>query len=335
MEEITENQIKQGTAEDSGRTGINSDHEAYQLYRKINIYDTVFKLFFQDLENVRKFYESLTNRNIRVENIEKVTLEEGTSFDSQLRNDLGFIVKNDHAQDEFVILTEAQSTWNDNMPYRFLEYVTAIFREYIKSHKIERSTKKRFYLPRPRFYLIYTGMQNSKPDKLRFSEMYGDVSVDDDILNFSVHVFSSASTDTVHGQYIGFCKIVSDLRKSCKDYVEFVSAIREECCNKGYNLFEEFIDNHKTKMEAEMDQVFEDELSFNDYIQKERKIAVEKATPEIEKAAVEKATPGIEKAAVEKMIIDLFTDHLITIEAAASKLNVTVPAFEEMLKKSA
>ena len=84
-----------------------------------------------------------------------------------------------------------------------------------------------------------------------------------------------------------------------------------------------------------MDQVFEDELSFNDYIQKERKIAVEKATPEIEKAAVEKATPGIEKAAVEKMIIDLFTDHLITIEAAASKLNVTVPEFEEMLKKSA
>ena len=72
-----------------------------------------------------------------------------------------------------------------------------------------------------------------------------------------------------------------------------------------------------------MDQVFEDELSFNDYIQKERKIAVEKATPEIEKAAV------------EKMIIDLFTDHLITIEAAASKLNVTVPEFEEMLKKSA
>ena len=108
-----------------------------------------------------------------------------------------------------------------------------------------------------------------------------------------------------------------------------------------------------------MDQVFEDELSFNDYIQKERKIAVEKATPEIEKAAVEKATPeiekaavekatpgiekaavekatpGIEKAAVEKMIIDLFTDHLITIEAAASKLNLTVPEFDEMLKKSA
>ena len=276
MEEITENQIKQGTAEDSGRTGINSDHEAYQLYRKINIYDTVFKLFFQDLENVRKFYESLTNRNIRVENIEKVTLEEGTSFDSQLRNDLGFIVKNDHAQDEFVILTEAQSTWNDNMPYRFLEYVTANFREYIKSHKIERSTKKRFYLPRPRFYLIYTGMQNSKPDKLRFSEMYGDVSVDDDILNFSVHVFSSASTDTVHGQYIGFCKIVSDLRKSCKDYVEFVSAIREECCNKGYNLFEEFIDNHKTEMEAEMDQVFEDELSLTIIFKKREKSLLKK-----------------------------------------------------------
>ena len=48
-----------------------------------------------------------------------------------------------------------------------------------------------------------------------------------------------------------------------------------------------------------------------------------------------KATPEIEKAAVEKMIIDLFTDHLITIEAAASKLNVTVPEFEEMLKNSA
>ena len=95
---------------------------------------------------------------------------------------------------------------------------------------------------------------------------------------------------------IWFCKISEHIVKKkgiCQN------APRKECCNKGYNLFEEFIDNHKTEMEAEMDQVFEDELSFNDYIQKERKIAVEKATPEIEKAAVEKATPGIEKAAVE------------------------------------
>ena len=366
MKKISEKHHTHDTIKNSGSSGIKSDHEAYQLYRNMNIYDTVFKLFFQNVENIRKFYVSLTHQEVRVENIEKVTLEEGTSFDSQLKNDLGFLVKNDQAQDEFVILTEAQSTWNDNMPYRFLEYVTTIFREYVKSHNFDKY-HGRIYLPRARFYLIYTGKQTI-PDKLRFSEThYRNVRTDNDDLSFGVTVFSTECADTVQGQYIGFCKIVSALRTTTRDHVEFVSMVLKECCNKGYKLFQKFIEDNKAEMEEQMEQVFYNERVFSDYIQTREKVAaknaiekatpqiakdaVEKATPQIAKDAVEKATPQIVKDAVEKatpqiakdatekanlkMIVDLYKDHLISVEVAASKLNMNVPAFEEMLSEIA
>ena len=51
-------------------------------------------VFFESDENLKKLYESVSNRKIRVEDIERVALEEGKSFETQITNDLGFLVKN-------------------------------------------------------------------------------------------------------------------------------------------------------------------------------------------------------------------------------------------------
>jgi predicted HTH domain antitoxin len=70
-----------------------------------------------------------------------------------------------------------------------------------------------------------------------------------------------------------------------------------------------FIDDHKAEMEGEMEQVFMSEQEFSDYMDER------------------------DKEKEKELIIELYTEHLISVEGAANKLNMTVPAFEELLKQ--
>ena len=81
------------------------------------------------------------------------------------------------------------------------------------------------------------------------------------------------------------------------------------------------IDDHKAEMECEMNQVFMSEQEFSDYMDERDK--------EKEKEVIKNATPEIEM----NMIIKLYNKKQISLENAASNLNMTVPEFEELLKK--
>ena len=155
MEEMAENPQTQDVPETSATDLAELKEKGCILYSKVKIYDVVFKRFFAVDENVKKFYESVSNRKIRLEDIERVTLEEGKSFETQIANDLGFLVKNDDGQDEFVFLVEAQSTWNDNMPYRFWDYLVEIFRNYTRDHHLDKHHKRHFFFP-GRAFISYT-----------------------------------------------------------------------------------------------------------------------------------------------------------------------------------
>ncbi len=76
-----------------------------------------------------------------------------------------------------------------------------------------------------------------------------------------------------------------------------------------YGLLVKFIDDHKTEMECEMNQVFKSEQEFSDYMDER------------------------DKEKEKEVIIELYTEHLISVEGAANKLNMTIPEFEELLKK--
>ena len=78
-----------------------------------------------------------------------------------------------------------------------------------------------------------------------------------------------------------------------------------------------FIDDHKAEMECEMEQVFKSEQEYSDYMdEKENKL-----------------TETIRNQTRIQMAIELYTEHLLSVEGAANKLNMTVPEFEELLKK--
>ena len=132
--------------------------------------------------------------------------------------------------------------------------------------------------------------------------------------------------------------------------------LREECCKKEYNLFVDFIDEHRAEMEIVMEQAFRNEQDFDDFLAERDEIVVAKATPDIIAKAtpdiVAKATPDIiakatpdivakatpeivAKAAPEikkQTVIDLYTKGLLSAEAAAKELDMTVPAFLDLVK---
>ncbi len=145
MVEIAENPQTQDAPETSVSDITELNNKGYKLYPKVKLYDVIFKRFFESDENLKKLYESVSNRKIRVEDIERVTLEEGKSFETQMTNDLGFLVKNADGQDEFLFLVEAQSTWNDNMPYRFWDYIVEIFRKYTRDHHLDKHGDVHFF----------------------------------------------------------------------------------------------------------------------------------------------------------------------------------------------
>ena len=73
----------------------------------------------------------------------------------------------------------------------------------------------------------------------------------------------------------------------------------------------------------DMEQAFRNEQEFDDFLD-ERDAARDKIV-------VAKATPGIKK----QTVIELYTEGLLSAEAAAKKLNMTVPAFLELVKAKA
>ncbi len=85
----------------------------------------------------------------------------------------------------------------------------------------------------------------------------------------------------------------------------------------------------------DMEQAFRNEQEFDDFLDERDaardKIVVAKATPEI----VAKATPEIKKQTVIETVIGLYTKGLLSAEAAAKELNMTVPAFLELVKAKA
>ncbi len=67
-----------------------------------------------------------------------------------------------------------------------------------------------------------------------------------------------------------------------------------------------------------MARTFRSQQDFDDYMAQRDKIVVAKATPEIKKQTV----------------IELYTEGLLSAEAAAKKLNMTVPVFLDLVKAS-
>ncbi|MBO5825507.1 MAG: Rpn family recombination-promoting nuclease/putative transposase, partial [Treponema sp.] len=73
--------------------------------------------------------------------------------------------------DRLIVLVEHQSTINENMPLRLLEYVSRIYEQLVPSE--DRYEKKMIKIPYPEFYVFYNGTEEYPVEKeLRLSDAF-------------------------------------------------------------------------------------------------------------------------------------------------------------------
>lgn len=126
--------------------------------------DTVFRMLFSERENVIELFNALEGTDYGPETeVEFATLEDALYAD--LKNDLGFIIDN-----RFLILTEQQSTINENMCLRQLEYIGRTYEKLVPALKLYG--KRNVKIPTPEFFVVYTGSEKWNASRLRLSDSF-------------------------------------------------------------------------------------------------------------------------------------------------------------------
>ena len=112
--------------------------------------DSLFRHMFKHKRRITHLYAALSGNHVDPRDITFRTLR-GTFF-NDVKNDISFLVEN-----RMVILLEQQSTWNPNMPLRFLWYLARLYRNIVPKDVPYHS--RLVSLPTPEFYVLYNGMQ--------------------------------------------------------------------------------------------------------------------------------------------------------------------------------
>ena len=126
--------------------------------------DSAFTTYFGEPANASQLYAALTNEEVTPEDITYVTLE-GVLFVAR-KNDMAFTVKN-----RVLVISEHQSTVNENMPLRDLLYLGRTLEKILDKNTLYR--RKLVGIPTPEFFVFYNGDDPHPAEKiLRLSDAY-------------------------------------------------------------------------------------------------------------------------------------------------------------------
>ena len=132
--------------------------------------DSVFTdLFGSDRDGKKNFlalYNALSGNNYKLEevNLERKIIDQ--ALYKTFNNDVSWEING-----KLIVLVEHQSTINNNMPFRCLEYVTRIYERIIPVK--QRYADKVFKIPNPDFYVVYVGSRDKRKEyERRLSNMF-------------------------------------------------------------------------------------------------------------------------------------------------------------------
>ena len=132
--------------------------------------DSVFTdLFGSDRDGKKNFldlYNALSGSDYKLEEVslERKVIEQ--ALYKTFNNDVSWEING-----RLIVLVEHQSTVNENMPFRCLEYVTRIYEGIIPVK--QRYAEKVYKIPNPDFYVVYVGKKELPPEQeLRLSDAF-------------------------------------------------------------------------------------------------------------------------------------------------------------------
>lgn len=280
--------------------------------------DSVFVSLFTDVNYVLQLYKELhpEDTDVTVEDIDVKTIR-SVLVNTQY-NDLGFFVK-----DKFIVLVEAQSLWNPNIPLRMMFYLAETYRRYLFDSQQSEHSTSRVTLPKPDLYLVYSG-DKQVPDEISLSEIFFDGHSPVDV---KVKVLDRID-ETICGQYIGFCKVFDEQRKIYDNKLECVRETIRICVEKGYLTF--YLKDHSKEAVDMMSELFDEEYLRSQYnIAERRKNLAEGIDIGIKRGRAEGRAEG-KAEGILSTLAGLVQDGILTVAQAAERANVSVSEFETL-----
>ena len=169
---------------------------------------TVFIMVFEDKKNLLELYNAMTGKHYTdPEQLEINTLENAVYM--SMKNDLSFLI------DGRLSLYEHQSTYNPNLPLRFLIYISQLYAGMTRNENLYGTKTVR--IPPPEFIIFYNGEKDMPEETLlKLSDMYG-VKVEDPKLELKATMLNISGSNN------------SRLKEACrtlKDYAVYTDKIR-------------------------------------------------------------------------------------------------------------
>jgi predicted transposase/invertase (TIGR01784 family) len=187
-----------------------------------NYKDSVFvDLFAKDItakENFVSLYNALheTNLDYKTTEVKPVMIEQVLYM--KYYNDIAMLIDN-----KIVVLIEHQSTINENMPFRILEYIARIYEKVVETKN--KFGKKLIKIPLPEFYVFYNGKEDFPLEKtLKLSDAFilPEKEYSADFINFPLEITVKVVNINVDkgNPILKRCKILDQ-------YSEFIEIVRK------------------------------------------------------------------------------------------------------------
>ncbi len=223
------------------KEGRLQNHQPVDVKR--NYKDTLFRMLFHDKEELLSLFNAVNGSAYKdPQDLEIVTLENAIYMN--LKNDLAFII------DFQLSLYEHQSSYNPNMPLRYLLYVAKEYQKLIKNESLYAESHVK--IPTPHFVIFYNGKRPmGDQTTLKLSDAYQIPSASPD-LDLKV---------TLLNINLGHNKHLADACKTLKEYMLYVDRVRtyaqtmtlnyaveravNECIQEG--ILSEFLSTWKTE----------------------------------------------------------------------------------------
>lgn len=202
---------------------------------------SLFTTVFSDPENAAQLYSALDGVPAKPEDIQYTTLE-GVLFVAR-KNDMAFTVQN-----RVLVISEHQSTVNNNMPLRDVIYYGRTMERLIKAEAIYQ--RKLIPIPTPEFFVFYNGDEPFPSEKtLKLSDAYLE-KTNTPMLELIVKVIN-INLPAGHAilkqcrplyEYSWFIQRIKDYQQEAHDRDTAFKLAIQDCINAG--IFADFVQKH-------------------------------------------------------------------------------------------
>ena len=160
------NEIKTTNSENTvnSANSVNSANTAVTVPVNRTYKSTLFIMLFQDKKNLLELYNAVSGKHYTDPEVLEINTLENAIY-MTVKNDISFLI------DGWLSLYEHQSTYNPNLPLRFLLYIAKLYSRMTRNANLYGT--KVIRIPPPEFLIFYNGKEEL-PERtvLKLSDMY-------------------------------------------------------------------------------------------------------------------------------------------------------------------